>query len=219
MRYMMLYKPGKETNTLPSKQEMNAIGKLMEEMANAGVLLETGGLHPSSKGARVKINGGKFSVMDGPFPEEKHLVGGYAIVKANSKMEAIEWAKRLLQVTGEGESEIRPLMEPSEMGTGCDQSTPDPSPESCRNTFAAWMTASCITDQGLWRDCQLTPRSALAERDFFFSSLPIHRFTHSPIHRCLVRTGTWAHTDIRQVQVPPFVIQCPLLAGFRFRTP
>ena len=118
MRYMMLYKPGKETNNLPSKQEMNAIGKLMEEMANAGVLLETGGLQPSSKGARVKITGGKFTVLDGPFPEEKHLVGGYAIVKTNSKTEAIEWAKRFLQVRGEGESEIRPLMEPSEMGAG-----------------------------------------------------------------------------------------------------
>jgi hypothetical protein len=115
---MMLYKPGKEINSLPSKQEMNAIGKLMEEMANAGVLLETGGLQPSSKGSRVKITGGKFTVLDGPFAEEKHLVGGYAIVKANSKMEAIEWAKRFLQVTGEGESEIRPLLEASDISAG-----------------------------------------------------------------------------------------------------
>lgn len=118
MRYMMLYKPGKDTSTLPSKQEINAVGKLMDEMAQAGVLLENGGLQPSSKGSRVKISGGKFTVTDGPFPEEKHLVGGYAIVQTNTKSEAIEWAKRLLQVTGEGESEIRPLMEMSDMGTG-----------------------------------------------------------------------------------------------------
>ena len=118
MRYMVLYKPGKDTNAPPSKQEMNAVGKLMDEMAKAGVLLENGGLQPSSKGARVKIAGGKFTVTDGPFPEEKHLIGGYAIVQTNTKSEAIEWAKRLLQVTGEGESEIRPLMESSDMGTG-----------------------------------------------------------------------------------------------------
>mgnify|MGYP001766018163 CR=1 FL=1 len=117
MRYMMLYKPGKEVAS-PSRQEMNAVGKLMDEMAKAGKLLETGGLQPSAKGARVKISGGKFTVQDGPFAEEKNLVGGYAIVQANSKQEAIELAKRFLQATGEGESEIRPLMEPSDMGSG-----------------------------------------------------------------------------------------------------
>lgn len=115
MRYMMLYKPGKDTNNLPSKQEINAVGKLMDEMAKAGVLLENGDLQPSSKGARVKISGGKFTVTDGPFAEEKHLVGGYAIVQTNTKSEAIEWAKRLLQVTCEGESEIRPLFESSDL--------------------------------------------------------------------------------------------------------
>jgi hypothetical protein len=117
MRYMMLYKPGKEIAS-PSQREMNAVGKLMDEMTKAGKLLETGGLQPSAKGARVRISGGNFTVTDGPFAEEKHLVGGYAIVQANSKQEAIELAKRFLQATGEGESEIRPLMEPMDMGQG-----------------------------------------------------------------------------------------------------
>ncbi len=69
MRFMMLYKPGKETDAPPSEQEMAALGQLIEEMAKAGVLLATDGLQPSSKGARVRISGGKFTVTDGPFTE------------------------------------------------------------------------------------------------------------------------------------------------------
>jgi hypothetical protein len=86
---------------------MAAMGKLIEEMAEAGVLLATDGLQPSSKGARVRISGGTFTVTDGPFAETKELIAGYAIIQAQSKPEAIEWAKRFLEVVGEGESEIR----------------------------------------------------------------------------------------------------------------
>jgi hypothetical protein len=107
MRFMMLYKPGRETDTPPSQEEIARVGRLIEEMARAGVLIATDGLQPSSQGARVQISGGKFTVTDGPFTETKELIAGYAIVQAKSKQEAIELAKRFLAVMGEGQSEIR----------------------------------------------------------------------------------------------------------------
>jgi len=109
MRFMMLYKPGKETNAPPTEREMAAVGQLIEEMAKAGVLIATDGLQPSAKGARVRISDGKFTVTDGPFAETKELIAGYAIVRAKSKPEAIELAKRFLSVMGEGESEVREM--------------------------------------------------------------------------------------------------------------
>jgi len=116
MRFMMLYKPGKETNAPPSQQEIAAMGQLIGDMAKAGVLIATDGLQPSSKGARVRIDGGKFTVTDGPFTEAKELVAGFAIVQAKSKAEAIELAKRFLTVVGEGESEIRLMHDAPAMG-------------------------------------------------------------------------------------------------------
>jgi hypothetical protein len=107
MRFMMLYKPGTESDAPPTQQEMETMGQFIQDMAKAGVLIATDGLQPSSKGARVRISGGKFSVTDGPFTETKELIAGYAIVQAKSKEEAIELAKRFLEVVGEGESEIR----------------------------------------------------------------------------------------------------------------
>ena len=107
MRYMTLYKRGRESNTPPTQQEIAALGQLIEEMANAGVLIATDGLQPSSKGARVRISDGKFTVTDGPFAETKELISGYAIVEASSKQAAIDLAKRFLAVMGEGESEVR----------------------------------------------------------------------------------------------------------------
>jgi hypothetical protein len=107
MRFMMLYKPGNESDTPPSPQHIAEMGRFIEEMAREGVLLSTDGLQPSSKGARVRISGGKFTVTDGPFTETKELIAGYAIVQAKSKQDAIELAKRFLKVVGEGESEIR----------------------------------------------------------------------------------------------------------------
>src|SRR5262245_60867188 len=104
MRFMMLYKPGYESDAPPTPENMAQMGRLIEEMAQAGVLLATDGLQPSSKGARVKISGGKFTVTDGPFTEAKELIGGFAIVQLHSKQEAIEHAKRFLTVMGEGES-------------------------------------------------------------------------------------------------------------------
>jgi len=116
MRFMMLYKPGKETNAPPSQQEIAAMGQLIGDMAKAGVLIATDGLQHSSKGARVRIDGGKFTVTDGPFTEAKELVAGFAIVQAKSKAEAIELAKRFLTVVGEGESEIRLMHDAPALG-------------------------------------------------------------------------------------------------------
>jgi hypothetical protein len=107
MRFMMLYEPGKETSAPPTDQEMAEMGKFIEEMAQAGVLIATDGLRPSSEGARVRISGEKFSVTDGPFAETKELIAGFAIVRTESMAKAIELAKRFLKVVGEGESEIR----------------------------------------------------------------------------------------------------------------
>jgi hypothetical protein len=107
MRFMMLYKPGKETNTPPTQEHMAAMGAFIDEMAKSGALLLTDGLQSSSKGARVRIDKGKITVIDGPFTETKELIGGFAIVQAKSKAEAIEMAKRFLKVAGEGESEVR----------------------------------------------------------------------------------------------------------------
>jgi hypothetical protein len=84
---------------------------LIGEMSQAGVLVQTEGCQPSSKGARVRINGGTFTVVDGPFAEAKELVGGMAVIKVQSKAEAIEGTKRFLAVAGRGESEIRQLHE------------------------------------------------------------------------------------------------------------
>jgi hypothetical protein len=126
MRFMTLYKPGKESDAPPTQEEMAAVGQLIQEMAEAGVLLATDGLLPSSKGARVRISNGKFTVTDGPFSETKELIGGYAIIDVQSKQEAIELTKRFLKAMGEGESEIRqmhdvpafPPESPSALGKG-----------------------------------------------------------------------------------------------------
>lgn len=107
MRFMTLYKADKESTDPPSQQEMMAVGKLIEEMAGAGVLLATDGLQPSAQGSKVRISGGKFTVTDGPFAEAKEIIGGFAIINVKSKKEAIEWSKRFLAVMGEGESEVR----------------------------------------------------------------------------------------------------------------
>jgi hypothetical protein len=112
MRFMTLYKPGKETTAPPTQKEMADMGKLIDEMAQAGVLLAADGLQPSSQGARVRIDGGKFTVTDGPFTESKELVAGFAILQVKSKAEAIEWTKRFLKVVGEGVSEIRLMHDP-----------------------------------------------------------------------------------------------------------
>lgn len=108
MRFMMLYKPGKEDNVPPTEEHMAAMGRYIEKMAKSGALLATDGLQSSSKGAKVRrTSDGKVTVTDGPFTETKELIAGFAIVQAKSKAEAIEMAKEFLSVAGGGESEIR----------------------------------------------------------------------------------------------------------------
>jgi hypothetical protein len=112
MRFLCLYRPGKpETNAPPSDEETAALGKLIDEMAKAGVLLATEGCLPSSTGMRVRIDRGKFSITDGPFPETKELIQGFCLMQVKTKAEAVEWCKRFLNVVGEGENEIRQIYE------------------------------------------------------------------------------------------------------------
>lgn len=108
MRFLCLYRPGKpETNTPPSQQEMRDMGELIGDMSKAGVLLATEGCMPTSKGVHLRIDSGKFTVTDGPFPETKEIIAGFCLLQVKSKAEAIEWGKRFLAVVKEGESEIR----------------------------------------------------------------------------------------------------------------
>jgi hypothetical protein len=111
MRFMMIYKPADitdmEAGVPPTQDEIAKMGKFIEEMAKSGVLLATDGLQPSSKGARVRLSGGKLTVTDGPFTETKELIAGFAIVQVKSKAEVIELAGRFLKLAGDGESEIR----------------------------------------------------------------------------------------------------------------
>ncbi len=90
------------------------MGKFIEEITKAGVMLATDGLQPSSKGARVKLSGGKVTVTDGPFTESKELVASYALFQVKTMAEAIEWTTRFLNVLGEGECELRPIFEASD---------------------------------------------------------------------------------------------------------
>ncbi|MDN3271064.1 YciI family protein [Streptomyces sp. MA15] len=82
----------------PSPELMRRMGELIEEMTKNGVLLDTAGLTPTAQGSRVHHEGGRLSVTDGPFTETKEVVGGYAILQAKDKAEAIEWTKRFLKV-------------------------------------------------------------------------------------------------------------------------
>jgi hypothetical protein len=114
VRFLCLYKPDTKEGIPPSQHEMAEMGKLIDEMTRAGVLLSTEGCQPSSKGARIRLSGGKVTVTDGPFTETKELVAGFAIIQVKSKEEAIEWTRRFLNVAGDGESEIRQLHEASD---------------------------------------------------------------------------------------------------------
>jgi len=110
MKFLSIYK-AVERNTPPSAEEMANMGKLIEEGMKAGWLVATEGCLPSALGARVRRSSGKINVTDGPFAESKEVVGGFAILKANSKAEAIQLAKDFLNVVGEGECELRQIYE------------------------------------------------------------------------------------------------------------
>jgi hypothetical protein len=119
MRFMVMIKANKDTEAgvLPSQELLTEMTKFNEELVNAGVMLAGEGLHPSSKGARVKFSKGKYVVTDGPFAETKELIAGFWIWQVNSKEEAIEWAKRIPNPHGEeGEVEIRQVFEDEDFG-------------------------------------------------------------------------------------------------------
>jgi hypothetical protein len=116
---MILVKATKtsEAGVLPDEKLLTAMGKYNEELANAGVMLAGEGLHPSSKGARVKFSGTRRTVVDGPFAEAKELIAGFWIFRVKSKEEAIEWVKRCPNPhEGESEVEIRQIFEADDFG-------------------------------------------------------------------------------------------------------
>ena len=127
MQFMMIVKADAtyEAGVPPSPELMAAIGKLTEEGMKSGVVVANGGLLPSSKGARIRVGGGKLSVIDGPFAETKELIGGFAIIQAKSKQEAIELGSQFMQIHAdilgpsyEGELEVRQMFDPADCGSG-----------------------------------------------------------------------------------------------------
>jgi hypothetical protein len=103
-----------EAGAPPSKELIERMGVFIEEITKAGVMLDSNGLHPSSKGKRVRLADGKITVIDGPFAESKELVASYAFFQVKSMDEAIHWTTRFLQVLGRGECELRPVFEPED---------------------------------------------------------------------------------------------------------
>jgi hypothetical protein len=119
MRFMLLVKatPESEAGVLPSEEMLTEMGKFNEDLVNAGVLLAGEGLHPSSKGARVRFSGPDRTVVDGPFAETKELIAGFWLIDVKSREEAIEWVKRCPNpMDGESEIEIRQVFEASDFG-------------------------------------------------------------------------------------------------------
>lgn len=106
-----------EEGVMPTEAELAAMGEFNEELVKAGVMLAGEGLHPTSKGARVKFSGDQRTVVDGPFTETKELIAGFWIWQVSSLEEAIEWAKRCPNPTGqESEIELRPVFEAEDFG-------------------------------------------------------------------------------------------------------
>jgi hypothetical protein len=120
MRFMILIKADKssEAGQMPDERLLTDMGKYNEELVNAGIMLAGEGLHPSSKGARVRFSGNKRTVIDGPFAETKELVAGFWLWQVKSKDEAIEWVKRMPNpMPGtESEVEIRRVFEAEDFG-------------------------------------------------------------------------------------------------------
>jgi hypothetical protein len=119
MRFLVMVKATKdsEAGVMPSERLLTDMGKYNEELVNAGVMLAGEGLHPSSKGKRVRFSGSQRTVIDGPFAETKELVAGYWVFEAKSMDEAIEWVRRCPNpFEGEAEIEIRPIFEAEDFG-------------------------------------------------------------------------------------------------------
>jgi hypothetical protein len=116
MRYMMFIKhPEHYRDEMPAEGFMDAMGKFVGESLKSGVLIDTAGLRPTADGTRVRLSGGKLTTTDGPFTEAKEIIGGYALVEAKSREEAIALARQFMELhrihwpNFEGECEVRPL--------------------------------------------------------------------------------------------------------------
>jgi hypothetical protein len=119
MRFMVIVKasPESEAGKMPSEKLLADMGKFNEELVKAGVLLAGEGLHPSSKGVRIRFSGDKRTVIDGPFSETKELVAGFWLIQVKSKEEAVEWMKRCPNpMEGESEIELRQVFEADDFG-------------------------------------------------------------------------------------------------------
>ena len=117
MRFMVIVKADKnsEAGVMPSREILTAMGKFNEELVKAGVMLAGEGLHPTSKGKRVKFSGGKHTITDGPFAESKELIAGFWLWQVRSMDEAVEWLKRS-PFDGGTEIEIRQVFEAEDFG-------------------------------------------------------------------------------------------------------
>ncbi|WP_222911071.1 YciI family protein [Pseudomonas sp. DNDY-54] len=119
MRFMVMIKANRDTEAgvMPSEDILAAMGHYNEELANAGVLLGGEGLHPSSRGARVRFSDGQPSVVDGPFAETRELIAGYWLFQTPSLQDAIEWVKRCpSSAVGDSDIEIRQIFEAEDFG-------------------------------------------------------------------------------------------------------
>jgi hypothetical protein len=119
MRVMVIVKATKdsEAGVMPSTELLTAMGKYNEELVKAGVMLAGEGLHPSSKGKRIRMEGGQRTVIDGPFAETKELIAGFWLWQVRSMDEAVEWARRCPDpMPGGGVLEIRPVFEADDFG-------------------------------------------------------------------------------------------------------
>ena len=139
MRFMIIVKATQdsEAGVMPSTQLLADMGKYNEELVKAGIMLAGDGLHPSSKGARVRFSGKQRTVIDGPFAETKELIAGYWIWQVKSREEAIEWVKRCPDpMPGDSQIEIRQLFEAEDFGA---EFTPElrEQEERLRNQVAA----------------------------------------------------------------------------------
>lgn len=114
MKFLLTYQG--DPSVPPAPETMAAIGKLTQEMIASGVVLMTGGLVRPNHGTKLKYAGGKHTVTDGPFPETKELIDGFALVKAGSLQEAIGMAQRFMSVAGDGEAEVLQVFDASELG-------------------------------------------------------------------------------------------------------
>jgi hypothetical protein len=116
MKFLMTYHG--DSKQVPTPEKLAELGKFTEEMVKSGVVIMTGGLVRPSKGTKIAYAGGKYSVTDGPFPETKELIDGFALIRADSLAAALEHSKRFMAIAGEGEGEILQVFDAADLPPG-----------------------------------------------------------------------------------------------------